>query len=69
MINTQTALNFRHPSPLYLYMYALFRSQIKNGLPAVLVYRRGELVGNLLRVTDSLGEDFSEGDVEGFLQE
>ena len=44
-------------------------SQIKNGLPAVLVYRKGELLGNLLRVTDHLGQEFTEGDVEGFLQE
>ena len=41
----------------------------ENALPALLVYRGGELLGNLLRVTDSLGEDFTTDDLESFLQE
>ena len=53
-----------HDSPC-----VLFLPQIENGLPAVLVYRGGELVGNLLRVTDHLGKEFTPEDVEGFLQE
>lgn len=41
----------------------------KNALPAMLVYRGGNLLGNLLRVTDSLGEEFTTEDVESFLHE
>lgn len=51
------------------YQVGVSEDFIKNGLPAVLVYRKGELLGNLLRVTDHLGQEFTEGDVEGFLQE
>nr|XP_028576066.1 phosducin-like protein isoform X3 [Podarcis muralis] len=40
-----------------------------SALPALLVYKGGELVGNFVRVTDQLGEDFFAGDLEGFLQE
>jgi len=43
--------------------------QSKNALPAMLVYRGGNLLGNLLRVTDSLGEEFTTEDVESFLHE
>lgn len=45
---------------------ALFRS---SALPALLLYRGGELVGNLVRVSDQLGDDFYATDVEGLLQE
>ncbi|KAF7696848.1 phosducin-like protein [Silurus meridionalis] len=45
---------------------ALFRS---SALPALLLYRRGDLVGNLLRVSDQLGDDFYATDVEALLQE
>ncbi|XP_066502020.1 phosducin-like protein [Hoplias malabaricus] len=45
---------------------ALFRS---SALPALLLYRGGELVGNLVRVSDQLGEDFYATDVEALLQE
>lgn len=41
----------------------------KNGLPAILVYKRGELVGNHLKVCDTLGVEFTADDVEGFLHE
>lgn len=44
-------------------------SFVKNGLPALLVYKGGEMMGNLVRVTDSLGEDYNVNDLEGFLQE
>ncbi|CAI5794496.1 Phosducin domain-containing protein [Podarcis lilfordi] len=40
-----------------------------SALPALLVYKGGELVGNFVRITDQLGEDFFAGDLEGFLQE
>ncbi|TSK72005.1 Phosducin-like protein [Bagarius yarrelli] len=45
---------------------ALFRS---SALPALLLYRGGELVGNLVRVSDQLGDDFYATDVEALLQE
>ncbi|XP_062409947.1 phosducin-like protein [Sardina pilchardus] len=44
--------------------------QFRNSaLPALLMYRNGELVGNLVRVSDQLGEDFYATDVEAMLQE
>lgn len=45
---------------------ALFRS---TALPALLLYRGGDLVGNLVRVSDQLGDDFYATDVEALLQE
>ncbi|XP_064399914.1 phosducin-like protein [Halichondria panicea] len=42
---------------------------ISKGLPALLVYRGGDLVGNLLRITDQLGEGYSNEDLEAFLHE
>nr|XP_003230293.1 PREDICTED: phosducin-like protein [Anolis carolinensis] len=38
-------------------------------LPALLVYKGGELVGNFVRITDQLGLDFFADDLESFLQE
>ncbi|XP_063172221.1 phosducin-like protein [Candoia aspera] len=40
-----------------------------NALPALLVYKGGELIGNFIRITDQLGEDFFAADLEAFLQE
>ena len=42
---------------------------IQKGLPAILVYKGGVLLGNLLRVTDTLRDDFTAEDMESFLQE
>lgn len=39
------------------------------GVPALLAYKAGQLVGNFVRVTDELGDDFYAGDVENFLIE
>ncbi len=39
------------------------------GVPAILVYRKGELISSFVRVTDTLGEDFYPSDVESFLVE
>lgn len=39
------------------------------GVPALLAYRNGQLVGNFVRITDELGDDFYAGDVENFLIE
>lgn len=44
----------------------LFRG---SALPALLVYKGGDLIGNFVRVTDQLGEDFFAVDVEALLQE
>ncbi|KAM3910488.1 phosducin-like protein [Leptodactylus fuscus] len=41
----------------------------KNALPALLVYKSGELIGNFVRITDQLGEDFFAVDLEAFLHE
>ncbi|XP_063792993.1 phosducin-like protein [Pseudophryne corroboree] len=41
----------------------------KNALPALLVYKAGELIGNFVRITDQLGEDFFAVDLESFLHE
>lgn len=38
-----------------------------DGLPALLVYRGGQLIGNFIRVCDQLGDDFYASDVEKFL--
>ena len=40
-----------------------------DGVPALLVYRGGELTSSFVRVTDALGEDFYASDVESFLIE
>ncbi|XP_067106334.1 phosducin-like protein [Osmerus mordax] len=45
---------------------ALFRG---SALPALLVYKGGDLIGNFVRVTDHLGEDFFAVDVEALLLE
>lgn len=45
------------------------RNFVKNGCPAILVYRGGELLSSFITVTDKLGEDFVASDVENLLQE
>jgi len=42
---------------------------VKNGCPAILVYRGGELLSSLISVTNKLGDDFVTSDVESLLQE
>ena len=39
----------------------------KEGIPALLVYKNGQLIGNFIHVTDYLDEDFYSSDVETFL--
>lgn len=39
------------------------------GLPALLVYKAGHLMGNFVRLIDEFGDDFYATDVEGFLIE
>ncbi|XP_041666271.1 phosducin-like protein [Cheilinus undulatus] len=45
---------------------ALFRD---SALPALLIYKGGDLIGNFVRLTDQLGEDFFAVDLEALLQE
>ncbi|GLG95582.1 Phosducin-like protein [Gryllus bimaculatus] len=40
-----------------------------NGVPALLVYKAGSLMGNFVRVSEELGDDFFAEDVESFLLE
>ena len=40
-----------------------------SGIPALLVYRSGELVSSFVRLSDTLGEDFYASDLESFLIE
>jgi hypothetical protein len=40
-----------------------------SGVPALLVYRDGQLISSFVRLTDQLGENFYANDVESFLQE
>ena len=42
---------------------------IKHGVPALLVYKNGDLVGNFVSLGDEFGEEFDETDVEDFLVE
>lgn len=42
---------------------------IRNGCPALLVYRSGELLNSFISVVDKLEEDFVVSDVENLLQE
>lgn len=48
-------------------MNSLFQST--SGVPALLIYKGGELIGNFVRLSDELGEDFYVTDIEGFLHE
>ncbi|KAK6630865.1 hypothetical protein RUM44_003035 [Polyplax serrata] len=40
-----------------------------SGVPALLVYKNGALIGNFVKITEELGTDFSTNDVENFLVE
>lgn len=39
------------------------------GLPALLIYKGGQMIGNFVRLTDEFGDDFYATDVESFLIE
>lgn len=39
------------------------------GVPALLIYKNGELIGNFIRLSDEFGDDFYATEVESFLQE
>lgn len=51
-------------------MSAKFKNCHSGGIPALLVYKGGNLIGNFVRLSDELGGDeFFTSDVEGFLIE
>lgn len=39
------------------------------GVPALLAYKNGQLVGNFVRLTDELGQEFESSDLESYLIE
>lgn len=41
----------------------------QHGLPALLIYKTGQVIGNFIRVSDELGDEFFVSDVESFLIE
>ncbi|KAK2587698.1 hypothetical protein KPH14_003813 [Odynerus spinipes] len=41
----------------------------KKGVPALLIYKKGQLIGNFVQLTEQLGTDFYASDVESFLIE
>ncbi|XP_030750005.1 phosducin-like protein [Sitophilus oryzae] len=40
-----------------------------DGVPALLVYKSGNIIGNFVKLTDDLGQNFQTEDVQGFLVE
>ena len=40
-----------------------------SGVPAFLVYKNKQIIGNFVRVTNEFGDDFCEGDIENFFIE
>lgn len=40
-----------------------------SGIPALLVYKKGELIGNFIQLSDEFGDEFYSTDVESFLVE
>ncbi|VDQ05312.1 unnamed protein product [Trichobilharzia regenti] len=43
--------------------------QSHHGVPAILVYKNGELIGNMLNITKDLGKEFYPNDLENYLIE
>jgi hypothetical protein len=43
--------------------------QVVNGVPALLIYKAGQLIGNFIRLSDEFGQEFYPGDVANFLVE
>lgn len=41
----------------------------QHGLPALLIYKNTQIIGNFIRITDELGDEFYPSDVESFLTE
>lgn len=50
--------------------YAGLSQKFKSdGVPALLVYKAGNMIGNFVRISDELGNDFVFEDVQGYLIE
>lgn len=47
--------------------YTIFKA--KDGVPALLIYKGGDMIGNFIRISDELGDDFFSSDVESILEE
>lgn len=47
----------------------LSRDFKKNGVPALLIYKGGQVVGNFVRLSDDLGNEFQPEDVQDYLVE
>ena len=43
--------------------------QSESGVPALIVYKGGGVIGNFVRLEDELGDDFCPSDLENFLIE
>ena len=43
--------------------------QTESGVPALIVYKGGAVIGNFVRLEDELGDDFCPSDLENFLIE
>lgn len=54
---------------IHLLIMIFDSSQTKYGVPALLIYKNGELIGNFVSLGDEFGADFDEKDVEDFLVE
>jgi len=50
-------------------LYFCCVSKAVGGLPAILVYKKGEVIGNFVRLTDEFGDEMYPADVESFLIE
>jgi len=51
------------------HLFARFFIQTSEGLPALLAYKSGQIIGNFVKLEDTFGEDFFAVDVESFLIE
>ena len=49
--------------------YFFLPYQLEKGLPALLIYKGGDMIGNFLNISSQIGEECLINDVEGFLQE
>ena len=54
---------------LYYWFINSFDFQSVSGVPAILIYKKGDLIGNFVGLSSELGDDFPPSDLEGFLIE
>ena len=48
---------------------SLSQEFLEKGLPALLIYKGGDMIGNFLNISSQIGEECLINDVEGFLQD